>query len=113
MLAVSGSFLEEDHDKRPKHILNIQGQNLHNILINTTAPEIRIILIFKVSEEILHSYISRRVSLSLYAFNKIQYDAMTYNREAVEDFVSCATLPLRRAVLKRGKVLVCRRVGGC
>jgi len=29
---------------------------------------------------------------------------MTYNRETAEEFVSCATLPLRRAVLKRGKV---------
>ena len=65
MLAVFSSFLEEDHNTRPKHILNIEGQNLHNISINIMAPEIRIILIFKVLEETLHSDISRRESVSL------------------------------------------------
>ena len=30
---------------------------------------------------------------------------MTYNRETVEEFVSCVALPLRSVVLKRGKVL--------
>jgi hypothetical protein len=36
---------------------------------------------------------------------------LTYNIETVKEFVLCATLPLRRAVVKRAKVSGYRGVG--
>jgi hypothetical protein len=44
-------------------------------------------------------------------FNKIQYDAVTYNTKAAEESVSCATFPPHHGVLKQAKVAGRRGVG--